>query len=580
MQLRRKRIAKFLLRFVIALSVLVVILLAVAAWWIPRHGEAWLDAALRERIFETIDRASVEGYAFHMQDLQTDVKTGSVIVTGAELKFAPELMDSLRSGAFQYLFDASADRIELRGLSFWRLLWKNEFRVSSFTLSGPTFNYLIGGKTVDLKDPFTRIKARKKSASITLLTADTINVIKAAASVQDLGDRLPQMQVSGLDLAGRGVRIFMGAQRSGVRLSVTGAELALDSMFTSLADGSWITVGQVGLSLSERNGVVRNFHHIAAVRDSSNALELPNTQLMIDLDSLVLSGLEVDELIAHQVLHLRHAAGYGLHMEAALDKTLPQAPRKPKLLPPAALLGVPFPIRVDTFSIHDATMVYRECDDDTERWGEVPFSNLNGSFLHISNEQNVIEGAPEITGSLTGLMFDTAHVECYYAAALNGSEKFEITITASGLPVVVLNEVTRPLGRLEMQTGQLERMHLHMEGDDRKARGTLALRYTDLKARVEPGTPRELYNSMMGTIVETMLKEPYGGGLDADRERKFTVDRDPNRALTAYLWHATREGLVRNLSPEVVDRMKQMLKVDGDRRRERRAQKRASKTIK
>ena len=568
---------KVLKGLAIGVGSVIVIAAAFAAWWIPDHGEAWLDKMLRERIAETIDQASVDGYHFHMDSLRTDVKSGSVTVTGVQLNFAPELMDSLRSGSFQYLFDASADRIELHGLSFWRLLWKREFRVSSFSISGPTFNYLIGDDHIRLEDPFERLKGDNMNVAITLLTADTVSVLKASATVQDLGERLPDMQVSELDLIGYGVRVFMGARHNGVRLSVTGAELQLESMHTQLADGAALSVGRVELSLSERNGVVRDFRHVAPLRDSTNYEKLPNTELMVALDSLLLTGLEVDELIAHQVLHLGHAQIFGLQMEAAMDKTLPLAPRTPKVLPPAALLGVHFPIRVDTISIHDAHLLYRERAEGMERWGEIAFGQLNGRFLGVTNEPVAIEATPEITGTLTATLFDTAPMEITYTAQLDGSENFVINATATDLPVVLLNDVTRPLARLQMEAGQLKRLYLHMEGDNRKAHGKLALNYTDLKARVEPGTPREKYNSMMGTVVETMLKELYGGGLDADRERNFSIDRDPDRALTGYFWHATREGLIRNLSPEVVDRMKKMLRVDGDLRRARRAKRRADK---
>ena len=362
---------KVLKGLAIGVGSVIVIATIIAAWWIPEHGEAWLDRTLRDRIAETIDQASVNGYHFHMDSLQTDVKSGSVTVTGVELKFAPELMDSLRSGSFQYLFDASAERIELHGLSFWRLLWKREFRVSSFSISGPTFNYLIGDEHVRSEDPFERLKGGTMNVAVTLLTADTISVLKASATVQDLGERLPDMQVSELDLVGYGVRVFMGARHNGVRLSVTGAELRLESMRTQLADGAALSVGRVELSLSERSGVVRSFRHVAPLRDSTNSEKLPNTELMVALDSLVLTGLEVDELIAHQVLHLGNAQIFGLQMEAALDKTLPLAPRTPKSLPPAALLGVRFPIRVDTISIHDAQLHYRERDEGTGRWGEL-----------------------------------------------------------------------------------------------------------------------------------------------------------------------------------------------------------------
>jgi len=92
---------------------------------------------------------------------------------------------------------------------------------------------------------------------------------------------------------------------------------------------------------------------------------------------------------------------------------------------------------------------------------------------------------------------------------------------------------------------------------------------------VEPGTSRKLFTSMFGNVLETMLKETYGGGLSADRQRKFNIARDPEKAFTGYLWHATREGLARNLVPEAWGRVRDMLRSDADERRELRARRRA-----
>ena len=56
----RRTLIKLLLRSLLGLVLLCVIGLAVAEWWIPRHGEVWLDRTLRERIAGIIDEASVE----------------------------------------------------------------------------------------------------------------------------------------------------------------------------------------------------------------------------------------------------------------------------------------------------------------------------------------------------------------------------------------------------------------------------------------------------------------------------------------------------------------------------------------
>ncbi|MBK8531067.1 MAG: hypothetical protein IPL64_04140 [Flavobacteriales bacterium] len=89
MSTERRTLLQRALRVLLGLGAVVVIALAVAAWWFTQHGEAWLDRTLRERIAEVIDEASVEGYRFTMEELVTDVRSGDLSVTGVRLEFAP-----------------------------------------------------------------------------------------------------------------------------------------------------------------------------------------------------------------------------------------------------------------------------------------------------------------------------------------------------------------------------------------------------------------------------------------------------------------------------------------------------------
>ncbi|MEZ4738281.1 MAG: hypothetical protein R2818_02750 [Flavobacteriales bacterium] len=575
MAFTRRTFIAIALRALLMLLVLCLVALAVAAWWVPKHGDAWLDRTLRARITEIIDDASVEGYRFAMEGLETDVRNGNLVITGVQLTFDPALLDSLRNGAHQYLFAASVERIELRGLSFWRLVWGKEFRVRTFELKGPTLSYLIGGEKVDMTDPFARL-GTGDGRSITLLSADTLMVHRATTLVEDLGERLPRLNVRSFSLHATEVHAYMGRRRGGVRLAVGGAELDVDDLSTQLSDGAVLSISSAHFSLGERTGRVLDIRHASgSPQEQVDTTAVLRMELVVD--SLLLTHFDVDRLISHQQLHTGHVGMYGLDMQVVLDKTLTPVKRSPRTLPPQSLLDLGFPIRVDTLGIVDARVVYRERDDGTERWGVLPFSKLNGRFLHISNREEAIEEHERITGTVEGMIFDTAQVTCTYSAELDGSQDFTIVATASQLPFVALNAITRPLMRLELQGGMLEHLELSMEGDERKAKGSMALRYTDLRIRVEPGTPRALHNSMFGNVLETMLTETYGGGMTADRERKYTIDRDPERALTGYLWHATREGLARNLTPEAWDRMRDMLRSDAEQRRSQRAARRAKK---
>ena len=107
----------------------------------------------------------------------------------------------------------------------------------------------------------------------------------------------------------------------------------------------------------------------------------------------------------------------------------------------------------------------------------------------------------------------------------------------------------------------------------------MAVDYADVLVQVEPGTPRELRHSMLGSVMDIMLLQEYGGGMSADRERNYTVERDPDRSVFNFVWHATREGLVRNLMPEAKERMRTVLRTDAEKRREDRAARKEKKEV-
>lgn len=551
------------------LGIALVLGFAGVAWWAWNNGNAWLERQVRERIATIIEEASVPGYSFSMDALLLDARTGNLEVSNVELDFEPRLLDSLRSGQYSYLFSARAGRIELRGLSFWRLLAFREFKVEMFELLEPELSYLIGGKRVNLADPFTRLD-QGGGPSISLVRADTFLIHNAQAIVEDLGGDLPRMSLSDLSVEGREVRITMGELRGGVRLELGDASLAFEGLQAQLPAGELLSIGRTRFWRSLRSGLVEDLRLQPVVVDSSSA-DAVRSVMELTIDSIRMHGFDVDHLIAYQALRIGHLEILDAVFLASLDKTIEEGNRPRRPLPTEALREMPFMIQVDTLSFLRSSVRYRERDGSTERWGEVTFAQLESRFTNVTNFGPAILENPRLEGVFGCLLLDSARLSGRFSAELDGSDRFSIMATVVGLPMEQLNILARPLLRVQVNDGMLHRLDLSMEGDDRRAKGDLAIHYSDLLLRVEPGTPRELRHSMFGSVLETMLKEAYGGGLSADRSRTWSIERDTTRSLLTYLWHSTREGLVRNLTPEAMDRMRSMLRTDAELRREQRA---------
>lgn len=571
---QRRSIRRIIWRIVGGLALVLIAAAGWLAWWATHGGEAWLDRKAEERIHAVIEQASVPGYRFTLGRLKADARHGRLTVTDAELSFEPRLLDSLRTGAYQYLFAGKVAKAELRGLSFWRLLLHGEFRVGAIELQGPEFHYYTGPKRVDLADPFKRLGHGGKSL-VSVLFTDTLTIADASATVQDLNKDLPELKVNGLSVHGTSVRVSAAGRNAGVRLAVAGTDLRVDSISTLLPDGSNLHIGAVALSRTKQNGLLTAIRITPPPTDSMSVDRMAKSVMTLAVDSLVMAGLDFDRSIADEALFIHSMGIHGLHVAVDLDKSLPEEPPEPVRLPPAALASMPFSIRVDTLDLVDAEVHYRERDAKTGRWGEVPFSRMSAQFRNITNDAAATSDS--ITGRFSTTFFDSAQVVGTYAAALDGSEKFSITTTVTRLPLVEVNRATQPLMRMQVEKGILNSLTMRMEGNARRAKGTMELAYTGLLVRVEPGTPTALRSSMFGNVMDAMLQQQYGGGMTADRERNFSIERDPDRSMLTYLWHATREGLTRNLVPEAKERMRTMVRTDLDNWKKERAARKGKK---
>jgi len=565
-----RSLIRLLLRVLAALVILAGIGAGGFVWWLRNSGAPWLERTVRQRITAVVEKASVPGYHFSMNGLRTDARSGDLVVTGVELAFDSCLLDSLRSGDYRYLFAAKAARIELRGLSLWRLFVQGEFRVDAFVLDGPELSYYVNGKRADLADPFKRIRGRSTGA-IDLVTADTLVVRGANATVHDLSEHLPVLCVSGLELVGSGVSVTRGALRSGVRLDVADAHMQLDSIGTQLPDGGRLHIGAIRLSRKEHIGHFSAITLTPPPEDTTDLARPRKTVVAVLVDSVDVTGLDLDRVITNEALHLDRMSVHGMHVAVHLDKALPFDSTANHLLPPAALAALPFSIHLDTLELTDGEVVYRERNAITRQWGTVPFTALRARFLQIDNDPGDHSDGSAFNGEFSGTLFYQGHLSGTYRVVPNGSGRFSIGVSLMDMPLTALNMASRPLMRMEVDGGTLHRMTLWMDGNEQRAKGTLGMDYTVFLLRVEPGTPPDVRHSLFGGVLSTVLEENYGGGLTAVSERNVSIEHDAGRSLFNYVWRITREGIVRNLRPAVSERMRTVLRTDAEKRREERA---------
>ncbi len=531
-------------------AVLVLLLvLGGVLFWFRAAGKAWLERQVRERLFAMVEASSIPGHVLRMDSIQVDLVAGRLSITGLRFDVEPRLLDSLEQGGLANLFTATAERVDVRGVSYMRFLLSRELRMHAFQLSGLRFTYWVGGAR-QTKGPPPAAPSLRTSALVQLLRADTVLVDDASARVEDVSDALPDMDISGFSVSATGFAIRRGNVRSGVELTLDDGLLALDTAYARLAQGGRLSTGAIALDWRTGRGFVDG------VRWVSEGAGTAAKGLSLSTDSLVVTRLDVRRLVADEGLYIGRLAVHGLHLDAELDKTRASVDTTRHPLPPEALLSWEFPLDLDTLLLDGASILYRERSARTDRWGEVPFSDIHVLAVGIANGA----GAPPLEVGFRAHLFDSAAVTMDYRAWLDGTDAFEAEVTVGGMPLQQLNRALRPLARSEIRAGRLDGLHMRLEGDDRRARGKVSMAYQGLLLGPEPGTPPEVAHRQLAGIMAHLTEERHGGGLSGDRTRTVRVDRDSTKALPHYLWQGLRKGLFRDVGADSWQRMREVVR--------------------
>lgn len=527
------------------------VLLVCAVFWVWAHtsGAGHLADRARARLLRMAVDASLPGHRLQLGGMELDLGAGRLSITDAAMDLEPWLLDSLRQGSVQLLFAAKAGRIELREVSIWRLLLLQELQVQAIELTDLELRYWVGGGRQGSYATSTRNGPPDKLDLVRLLHADTLLISNASAWVEDVSDAVPDLEIARLDMTLLDLDMYRHGLRSGVRLAVNDGDLKLHSAYARLPDGHQLSIGGAVLPLGQGKGVVHD------VRWWSDAEGSVARGLTLQLDSLVVQGLDLHRLLADQGMFVGHTHLHGLRVELFLDKTMAGPDTLRRALPPEALLAWQLPMRMDTLALHAAQVVYKERSALTGRWGSVPITDLD---LVVQGMANHHIAAP-LEALLEARIFGAAPLKVFYSAKLDGSGHFLADVGVGAMPLELLDPVLGPLARMHIRAGQLDSLRMRIEGDDRLAKGRVALDYAGLVLGPEPGTPPEVAHQQFSSILAELLDERHGGGLEGHRERHVRILRDSTRTLPHYLWSGLRKGLMRDMRGDVRQRVRELM---------------------
>ena len=111
---------------------------------------------------------------------------------------------------------------------------------------------------------------------------------------------------------------------------------------------------------------------------------------------------------------------------------------------------------------------------------------------------------------------------------------------------------TSPLLDVRATAGHLQSLVYHMEANDRRAHGTVAMHYEGIKLRGGRIEKDRTTSKLLSTVINALVRNDSKGALGKDRVGTFAIDRRRDRAIFNYLWSGLREGSKSMLLPKAL----------------------------
>lgn len=272
-------------------------------------------------------------------------------------------------------------------------------------------------------------------------------------------------------------------------------------------------------------------------------------RLTINVNTLEFEQLSLPNFIANQEIIADKLNITSGKIIVHADNRLPQKIRNyVPLFPHQLLQQFPHTINIKETELKDIDVTYSEFDRDSYTKGEIDFFKTSGKFFNITNDSLAKTLNPIANADLTTYLMGSGKLDLkinFYLNSRNGL--FDIDGKMGPINGKLLNRITRPIGMMQIASGDVNSLTFNFEATEKIARGKMELKYQDLNLKVltrDKEGNRLKKNLLASFLINNLVVEesnPTKGS--AVRKVDFVNNRNLSASFFNYLWKTLFVGI-------------------------------------
>ena len=552
-----------------------IILIGGAALYLSAKWKPLLTEKIKEGVYNGSDHL----YRIDFKDIHLNLVTGSVILDSIKLTPDTNVFNQLKAikKAPTHLFRIKLAHLKVSRVGILTAYFDKMIKINGIVLDNPSID-MIYNKVPKQKDTakiektlYEQISKSLKSikvGSIRIVDADFdyYNGAKKLQAVKHLTINVRDILIDSLAQFDT-TRVFH-AKDIGFKLSDY-KSVTKDKMYT-------LKVDTITGSISRKTLDVKGFKMIPMYPDLTFSRKYSTQKDRYDLsfNALNFSGVDFISLNNDGTLHAKKLKIGPAQVAIFMNRELPPPNfDKGRNYPVKALQRLPIETIVDTLSLNKVDIAYTEFNPKVSERGTLRLENLSGNILNLTNDSTRLAKNNHAKADLTTYIMGKGKMNVKIDFNLTSKDAaFTYVGNISPFDMRILNPLSKSLGLVEIESGNVKRAYFNISANERRSRGVVTFQYTDLKVNLlkgnEDGQAKEK-KGLLSFLANTILiknDNPTKG--EPVRSAKVTFERAPQGSFFNLMWKSIFVGIRETVGIGIVP-MKPMEKPKTSKKEER-----------
>jgi hypothetical protein len=544
--------SKKIWKWIAAIIIILIVFIGGAALYLSL---SW-KPVLTKKIKEIVYNGSAKLYRIDFKDIHLNLLTGSLTVDSILLAPDTAVFNARKKlgTAPTHLFQLKLASLQLRRIGVLKVYFQKKIDMNDIILESPSIN-MIYNKVYKKAEPVKDERSLYQLISKTLASVYIRGIKIKDADFEYINGSTGRLlnAVKHLNVQIRDFRLDSSTEHDTTRFyyakdvsfELAGYHsLTKDKLYTMKVDT--INASVTGQTIRIKGVKVIPMYPDLAF---SRKLKVQKDRYDLVFGQLTFKGIDFMKFNTDGIIHAQSLKIEDTKAKIFMNREMPPGHAdKGNNFPHMALQRLAVPLTIDTLRLKKVNIAYTEYNPMSQQRGTVNIDHLKGQVLNVTNDSAALAKNHYAAADLHALLIKAAQLHIlinFNLSSKNGAFNFKGDI--GKLDMVKLNPLAKPLGMVEIETGQIQKINFQATANEKGSDGTMQLYYNNLKVKLlkegEDGKPAQKKGLLSFLANTLIIKDANPSKGDPLRTAKIHFERPAGASFFNLLWKSVFVGM-------------------------------------